>query len=182
MRKLLALLAVLILTVGLVACGDDKKDEEKPDESADAGETEGSEDEGEEAGSEDAEGEDNEEGSSDGEFSSNEKFNELLTLLNDNGMDVKVVSEGNVDVVGATDGVMAEINGEDLFTFEAFEVEEGHENLAQVEETGEVTMDFEGMEGEVPAWSKGNFVFMLAEGHENYDEIVELIENEFDVE
>lgn len=173
MKKILALLAVLILTVGLVACGDDEKEEEtNTDTTEEAGEETDGEDEGEEK----------EDSAEDGDSERSGKLDELLTLLEDNGMEVNVTGEGNLDIVGSTASIIAEINGEDLFTFEAFELEEGHENIAQVEESGEATMDFDGMKGEVPAWNKGNFVFLLPEGHEDYDEIVELIENEFDVE
>src|SRR5699024_2281539 len=182
MRKLLALLAVLMLAVGLVACGDDKKEDEgKEGEETrqGAGDEEEADDEEEAAGEKEG---DEEEAATDGEFSSNEKLNELLTLLEANGLEVNVISEDNLDVIGSTHAVMVEVNGDDLFTFEAFELEEGHENLSQVEETGQVTMEFDGMEGEVPAWSKGNFVFMLPEGHANYDEIVDIVDNEFDVE
>lgn len=177
MRKLLALLAVLILTVGLVACGDDNDTEEPATEPE---ETEQDTD-GEEA-DEDESADDESEEVADGEFAANEKINEVLTLLDDNGFEVSNVIDGNLDVVGSTDGIMAEINGDDLFLFEAVELEEGHENIDQVQNDGEVTMEFEGQQGEVPAWGKGNYVFLLAEGHEDYEEIVELIENEFDAE
>lgn len=195
MKKLMSLLAMLILVVGLAACGgddnnnNDNNNNNEPQEEQNNNNEEGNEnnennDNNENENNAAEENEDN--GSTtgaDGEYSDNAKFDEAISLIADSGIEVTSVSKGHDDINGSVDSVMVVLSNEDMLTLEIAEIEPGHENLTLAEEEGEVIINFDGMEGPIPVFAvKGNFVFMFADNHPDYDKVVEVIENEFSAE
>jgi|SRR5690625_2320074 len=193
MKKFLMLLMLTVFAAGMVACGSDNNENNNGNENNQEEQSNNSNavDENEnqnenENGNEDAV--DNENAANDngeeadaGDAADNEGFQEFISLLEDEGMDVDVQA-GNEDVTDYTDSIDLIVNGEDMLTVEVYEMEADSENLKNAKENGEVEVVFEGMEGELPAKAKGNYVFLLAEGHPDLDAIEDIIENDFDGE
>jgi len=184
MKKLLTLLMMVVFAVGMVACGSDKDNNNEGNDNANNQQEEnngnnagnGNED-ANNNGNEDNSGNENAEGDAEG---ATEKpgFQEFISLLEAEGLEVEVQA-GNEDVPDYKDSINLVVNGEDMLLVEIYEMEADSDNLKQAHENGEVTVVFEGMEGELPAKAKGNYVFLLAEGHPDLETIENIIDNDF---
>src|SRR5690625_295167 len=165
MKKFLMLLMLTVFAAGMVACGSDNNEnnngnennQEEQNNDNNAVDENGNQN-GNENGNEDAA--DNENATNDngdeadaGDAADNEGFQEFISLLEDEGMDVEV-QPGNEDVTDYTDSIDLIVNEEDMLTVEVYEMEADSENLQHAKENGEVEVVFEGMEGELPAKAK----------------------------
>lgn len=110
----------------------------------------------------------------------NENFLQVIEIIRSNGFDISEPAVGDNDVKGAKDNVYFNINEEDLLPFQVFEMEPGDENLQLAKDSGNVVLEFEGMEGEVPAdLVNENYIFFLPEGHPDRDDVLKALEEEF---
>ncbi|TQS71056.1 hypothetical protein DX933_16995 [Ornithinibacillus gellani] len=178
MKKLLTLLMLLVFAVGMVACSSDsdkkddgdtgKQEEQQNGDDAEKADEEAADNNGEQA-----------EGDAAEVASENKGFQEFIDLLKEKGLEVNGIQEGFGDVPDFKDNINLVISGEDMLPVEIYELEADSENLKHALDKGEVKVVFEGQEGYLPATAKGNYVFLLAEGHPDIETIESIIENDF---
>lgn len=177
MKKLAFLLMTILLAVGLAACGDDKGKTDDGDKNITGQEADGNEsgndaeDAGAGAGAEDEWPEE----VINPEAVNNEYFIKVRDLLEENGYEVGELIAFDYSFF---DGVMAgaiEINGEDMFPLQIFELREDDENLEHAKETGLGIAEYAGEKGEIPVLAIDHYYFFLAEGHPDQEAVYKLL-------
>ncbi|WP_025784542.1 hypothetical protein [Sporosarcina sp. D27] len=164
-KKAFLVLMMMIVAGALAACGGDatKDESAKPDTEATDSDTT---DSGAEASAEDVEPTD-------------PNFDRILDLLKDAGVEVGEKTTGYADIAGATQVMNVVINGEDMLPFQVYMMDPDSENLKSAKEKGEVTMEFEGQEGQIPMEVKDDFLYFIADGHPDRDKIYDVMVNDF---
>lgn len=173
MKKMMELLLIMVVVAGLAACnGEDNSnvDKAKDDEQEQSDVNATDESSVESGGDADAETSN----------SDNENFDQVFEILESNGLEISDKQAGHDDLSGSIQSMIASINGEEILTFEVYEMEPDHENLIQAKETGQATMVFEGQEGEINVLTViDNYVFLLPEGHPDCEKVKTLLEENF---
>lgn len=165
-KLLLLLLLVLTLTFVLAACNNDK---EEADASSDVQTSTGTTDETTEV-----DGEVIDPTSVDNEF-----FKSVEKLLKDKGYDVGELQASDHAFFMAKQAVSMEIDGEDMLTFQIYDLDPSDANLAKAKETGMGLATFEGEQGEIPVLAIDHYYFFLAEGHPAQKDIYKLLEETY---
>ncbi|MUV38209.1 hypothetical protein JNUCC1_02045 [Lentibacillus sp. JNUCC-1] len=177
MKKLLYAMLMMVLIAGLAACGDAEADGKANDNENNA-----QDEVADEATNDNAAEEANDNSASEDADDplENENFAQVVDILKENDYEVTDVQSGFDDVVGSEDSVTMVVNGEDMLTLQVFKVEDGHENLNKINETGEATLEFDGQQGDVAGfYAIGNYAFFLGEGHPDSEEVETLIKDNF---
>ncbi|MCM3757179.1 hypothetical protein M3197_06710 [Sporosarcina aquimarina] len=167
-KKAFLVFMLMIVTGALAACGGDSANDNsaKPDtEATDTDTTES----GADASAENVEPTD-------------PNFDKILDLLKEAGVEVGEKTTGIADIAGATQVMNVVINGEDMLPFQVYMMEPGSENLKSAKEKGEVTMEFEGQEGQIPMEVKDDFLYFIADGHPDHDKVYDVMVNDFSQE
>ncbi|MGN7410360.1 MULTISPECIES: hypothetical protein [unclassified Sporosarcina] len=165
MKKAFLVFMMMIVAGALAACGGDTAKDEtaKPDtEAADSGAT----DDGADTSDENVDPTD-------------ANFDQILDLLKDAGLEVGEKTTGFADIDGTTQVMNVVINGEDMLPFQVYMLEPDSENLKSAREKGEVTMEFEGQEGQIPMETKDDFLYFIADGHPDRDKVYDVMVNDF---
>lgn len=165
MKKAFLVFMMMIVAGALAACGGEgeKDNTAKPDtEAAESGAT----DDGADASAENVDPTD-------------ANFDQILDLLKDAGLEVGEKTAGFADIEGTTQVMNVVINGEDMLPFQVYMMEPDSENLKSAREKGEVTMEFEGQEGQIPMESKDDFLYFIADGHPDHDKVYDVMVNDF---
>ena len=166
MKKAFLVFMMMIVAGALAACGGDTAKDEtaKPDtEAADSGATD--------EGAADA--------SAENVDPTDANFDQILDLLKDAGLEVGEKTTGFADIDGTTQVMNVVINGEDMLPFQVYMLEPDSENLKSAREKGEVTMEFEGQEGQIPMETKDDFLYFIADGHPDRDKVYDVMVNDF---
>lgn len=165
MKKAFLVFMMMIVAGALAACGGDAAKDEtaKPDtEAADSGAT----DDGADTSAENVDPTD-------------ANFDQILDLLKDAGLEVGEKTTGFADIDGTTQVMHVVIGGEDMFPFQVYMMEPDSENLKSAKEKGEVTMEFEGQEGQIPMETKDDFLYFIADGHPDRDKVYDVMVKDF---
>lgn len=165
MKKAFLVFMMMIVAGALAACGGDAAKDEtaKPDtEVADSGAT----DDGADASAENVDPTD-------------ANFDQILDLLKDAGLEVGEKTTGFADIDGTIQVMNVVINGEDMLPFQVYMLEPDSENLKSAREKGEVTMEFEGQEGQIPMETKDDFLYFIADGHPDHDKVYDVMVKDF---
>ena len=172
MKKALLVFMMMVVAGALAACNGDtaKDDAAKPDtEAADSGATDTEADADADASSEDVDPTD-------------PNFDRILDLLKDAGLEVGEKTTGFADIAGTTQVMNVVIDGEDMLPLQVYMMEPDSENLKSAKEKGEVTMEFEGQEGQIPMEAKDDFLYFIADGHPEHDKVYDVLDNDFNQE
>lgn len=165
-KRLTAVAAMTLFVAGLAACGNEAVESGGKTEATSA-----------EAAETDAETETD---LGEAEASANAAFLQIAELLETEGLNPSEPLVGENDVKGSVDNAWIVVDGEDMLPLQIYEMEPGDENLETAKDTGEVTLSFDGMEGEVPVeLIKDNYVIFFAEGHPDRDQVIKLIDEQF---
>ncbi|WP_217587138.1 LptM family lipoprotein [Lentibacillus saliphilus] len=181
MKKLLYVMLMMVLAVGLAACGDSDENNNANGENND--QEQANVDNGDN-GSENAdgaeEGDADEAAGEDSDALGDENYQQIVDLLKDNDFEVTDVQEGYDDVIGSEGSVTMVVNGEDMLALQVYKMEEGHENLDKINESGTATLEFEGQQGDVEGfYAIGNYAIFLAEGHPDSEAVETLLKDNF---
>ncbi|MBS4200980.1 hypothetical protein KHA93_15185 [Bacillus sp. FJAT-49732] len=173
MKKLLLLVLTLILSTALAACGGDKANNEKADGKGNEEQVKG-EDQGADEGQ--ASEEEWPEELINPEAANNEYFIKVHDLLKENGYEVGELTPSDYSFFNAKMAAQIEINGEDMFTLQMYDLDPADENLEHARKTGMGTAEYAGEKGEIPVLVIDHYYFFLAEGHPNYEDVYKLLE------
>lgn len=150
------LLMVVLIVSALAACSEEDKNNDNQAEKNDSTETTDG------ATSEEIE---------------NEYYKNVVEILKDEGYEVTNTTAGDTDFFTDTKSSFStEVNGEDMLTFQMFEIDPNSEHLKNAKETGMGQAEYEGEVAEIPVLVIGNYFVFMAEGHPDQPDIYKLLQ------
>src|SRR5699024_6336626 len=174
MKRLLSLFVMLILAGVLVACSGDNNN------NAANADTENNGDANAEENDVNGNSTDSDDATDDGDLPEDENYDQVFDMLESEGYELGEKEEGFKEDFGADSAITVVLNGEDALPLQIYKMPEDSENLEQAHETGEMTMEYEGQEGQIPVLAIDNYCFFLDEGHPDVDDVYQLIEDNFE--